>query len=69
MVYVKYVGLLVFGLLNVECMLEFWLWYVYGYDYLKVNYLDLLVGKYFIEEWLNLKEVSYVDIKYLFLKL
>lgn len=66
MVYVKYVGLLVFGLLNVECMLEFWLWYVYGYDYLKVNYLDLLVGKYFIEEWLNLKEVSYVDVKYLF---
>lgn len=65
MVYVKYVGLLVFGLLNVECMLEFWLWYVYGYDYLKVNYLDLLVGKYFIEEWLNLKEVSYVDVKYL----
>lgn len=64
--YVKYVGLLVFGLLNVECMLEFWLWYVYGYDYLKVNYLDLLVGKYFIEEWLNLKEVSYVDVKYLF---
>lgn len=59
-------GLLVFGLLNVECMLEFWLWYVYGYDYLKVNYLDLLVGKYFIEEWLNLKEVSYVDVKYLF---
>lgn len=66
MVYVKYVGLLVSGLLNVECMLEFWLWYVYGYDYLKVNYLDLLVGKYFIEEWLNLKEVSYVDVKYLF---
>lgn len=66
MVYVKYVGLLVFGLLNVECMLEFWLWYVYGYDYLKVNYLDLLVGKYFNEEWLNLKEVSYVDVKYLF---
>ncbi|XP_062567797.1 arylacetamide deacetylase-like [Saccostrea cucullata] len=61
--YIKYAGTSVPSIINSERMVEYWLRYAFGHQFLTVNHFDLLAGKHLTSDWLDSKEAKNVDIQ------